>query len=242
MLEFAACHRLVLCGHVEALLGVSAPTASRRLRAMERAGLLCADALFHRHPAHFRIRREGLELIGSRLPVPKRGVSVAHDIGVAWLWLGARAGAFGSLTEIISEREMRSQDGIEAHAARVTGRREREPFGVRLSGHGARGGARLHYPDLLLVDRHGRRVAVELELSSKGRRRRHQIIGGYASDHRIDGVLYLVADQRIARQVRDTARRFGSERRVLVQPVRMGPGQVPVMASVAHAASSELGS
>lgn len=227
LLEFIAEHRLVLCGHVQALLGVSAATAARRLRVLEQRGLVHKEALFHRHPPHYRIQRKGLQLIGSRLPVPKRDLNVGHDIGMAWLWLAAHRGAFGSLAQVISERHMRSSDGLEAHAARATGRSEREPFGVRLTGHGAQGRPRLHYPDLLLVDRAGRRIAVELELSSKGRRRRHQIIGGYASDRRIDAVLYLVADQRIAREVQSAAQRFGFERRVLVQPVRMGAGQVP---------------
>jgi hypothetical protein len=158
---------------------------------------------------------------------------VAHDVGVAWLWLAAHRGAFGPLAEVVSERTMRSRDGGEAHATRVTGRSEHEPFGVRLSGQGPKGGPRLHYPDLLLVDREGRRLAVELELSSKGRSRRHQIIGGYAFDRRVDAVLYLVSDQRVAREVQEAARRFGSERTVIVQRVRVGAGQVPTLGTVA---------
>jgi DNA-binding transcriptional ArsR family regulator len=232
LLEFIAEHRLVLSNHVQALLGVSAQTASRRLRALEQAGLVDRETLFYRYPAHYRIRRRGLELIGSRLGVPKRGLNVAHDVGVAWLWLAARRGAFGSLAAVVSERTMRSRDGAEAHASRVTGRSGQEPFGVRLAGRGPRGRPRLHYPDLLLVDREGRRIAVELELSSKGRSRRHQIIGGYASDRRIDAVLYLVNDQRIAREVQEAARRFGAERTVIVQRVRIGAGQLPPLGAV----------
>jgi DNA-binding Lrp family transcriptional regulator len=229
LLEFIAEHRLVLSNHVQDLLGVSAKTASRRLRALEQAGLVQREALFYRYPAHYRIQRRGLELIGSRLGVPRRGLNVAHDVGVAWLWLAAHRGSFGQLAEVVSERTMRSRDGTEAHATRVTGRSEHEPFGVRLSGQGPKGRPRLHYPDLLLVDNEGRRIAVELELSSKGRSRRHQIIGGYAFDRRIDAVLYLVSDQRVAREVQEAARRFGCERTVIVQRVRIGAGQVPVL-------------
>ena len=232
LLEFIAEHRLVLSNHVQALLGVSAKTASRRLRALQQAGLVERETLFHRYPAHYRIQRRGLELIGSRLGLPRRGLNVAHDVGVAWLWLAAQRGAFGPMADVVSERTMRSRDGTEAHATRVTGRSEHEPFGVRLSGQGPRGRPRLHYPDLLLVDGEGRRIAVELELSSKGRSRRHQIIGGYASDRRIDAVLYLVTDQRIAREVQAAARRFGSERTVIVQRVSMGAGQLPALGAV----------
>ncbi len=227
LLEFIAEHRLVLGDHVRAQLGVSAATASRRLRALERAALVHRDALFQGYPARYRIARRGLAVIGSDLPAPKRDLEARHDIGVAWLWLAAQRGAFGSLSDVVSERRMRSRDGREDHAARVTGRREHPPFGVRLSGLGAGGRARLHYPDLLLVDRGGRHIAVELELSSKGRARRHRIIGGYAADRRIDAVLYLVGDERIARQIKDAARRFGCQDRVLVQPARLGAGQAP---------------
>jgi DNA-binding transcriptional ArsR family regulator len=227
LLEFIAEHRLALRDHVRALLGVSPATASRLLRGLERAALVHRDPLFRGYPAHFRIARRGLAAIGSDLPAPKRDLEVRHDIGVAWLWLAARRGAFGPLHEVVSERRMRSRDGREQHAERVTGRREHPPFGIRLSGLGAGGRSRLHYPDLLLVDGGGRRIAVELELSSKGRARRHRIIGGYAADRRIDAVLYLVGDERIARQIQDAARRFGCRERVLVQPARLAAGQAP---------------
>ncbi len=230
MLEFLAEHRLVLTDQVRALLAVSPATASRRLRALERETLVQRDALFQGYPAHYRITRRGLAAIGSGLPAPKRDLEVRHDIGVAWLWLAAQRGAFGPLREVVSERRMRSRDGLEDHAARVTGRKEHPPFGVRLSGPGAGGRTRLHYPDLLLVDRGGRRIAVELELSSKGRARRHRIIGGYAADRRIDAVLYLVSDERIERQIRAAACRFGCRGRVLVQPARLGAGQAPEVA------------
>lgn len=227
LLEFTAEHRLVLPAHARALLGVSAATASRRLRALEQAGLLIRDHLLRGYPPHYRIQRPGLEVIGSGLPAPKPALNARHDVGVAWLWLAAHAGTFGSLREVISERKMRSYDALEGHAARVTGRGEEEPFGVRLAGHGPAARPRLHYPDLLLVDRAGRRIAVELELSSKGRARRHRILGGYAANRRIDAVLYLVQDQRLAREVQAAARRFGCQRRVIIQPVRLGAGQVP---------------
>ena len=229
VLEFLSVHRLALAGHVAALLGVTTVTASRRLRTLMAAGLLNEGTRFHGYPASYGISRRGLALIGSRLPPPGRDSGeYAHDVGVAWLWLAARHGAFGPLSAVVSEREMRSHDGVEKHEARALGGGPSRPsFGVPLSALGRDGQTRLHYPDLLLLDRDGRRIAVELELSSKGQGRRHKIIGGYAADPRIDAVLYLVEDPRIARAVQATARRFGFERRVLVQPVRFGAGQVP---------------
>jgi hypothetical protein len=229
VLEFAAEHRLVLRGHVQALLGVSADAAARRLRALVTAGLLSTYTVFHRHPACFQAAQAGLALVASGLPKPKLDYrTYAHDVGVAWLWLAARRGAFGPLAEVVSEREMRSLDGVERHAARRRGPGPAGmPFGVTLSGIGSCGDLRLHYPDLLLVDPDGRRIAVELELTPKSRTRREKIVGGYAADARIDAVLYLVDDPRIARAIQATARRFGFERRLHMQPVRFGSRQVP---------------
>jgi hypothetical protein len=91
---------------------------------------------------------------------------------------------------------------------------------VRIPGAGARGGERLHYPDLLLRTARGHRVAVELELSDKGRKGLDKVIGAYAGDRRIDAVLYLVDDERIFRNVQASARRFGLQDLVHVQRVR----------------------
>ena len=65
----------------------------------------------------------------------------------------------------------------------------------------ATGVRRLHYPDLLLVDPDGRRLAVELELTSKGRERRERILSGYAADRRFDGVMYVVESPRLAESI-----------------------------------------
>ncbi len=229
VLEFLAEHRLVLAGHVQALLGVSSSAATRRLRALVAAGMLSSETVFHQHPPCFQITRLGLALTGSPLPRPKLDYrSYAHDLGVAWVWLAARRGSFGPLAEMISEREMRSRDASERHDARRRGLGgARVPFGVPLSRVRAGGELQLHYPDLLLVDSAGRRIAVELELTSKSRTRREKIIAGYAGDIRIDAVLYLVQDPRVARSVQATARQFGFESRLHVQSVRFGAGQVP---------------
>ncbi len=108
------------------------------------------------------------------------------------------------------------------------GRGEDAPYGVRLGGVGPRGGTRLHYPDLLLNTASGHRVAVELELTGKGRTARERILGGYAIDNRIDAVLYLARDERIARAVRASARAAGISDMVHVRTVRFPPPPQPV--------------
>jgi hypothetical protein len=213
LLWFLAEHRMALPDHVAKLLGTTVDTATRRLAKLVRAGYVTRERLFHNQPAMHLITRGGLDVIGSTLPVPRRDVrTYEHDVGVAWLWIAAQRGTFGPVREIIGERRLRSRDG-----ARDSGV---EPLAVKLGGLGPRGRERLHYPDLLLRTADGRRVALELELSSKGRGRLEKILAGYAADPRIDGVVYLVESQAVARSVQRVARRLGISSLVHIQRVR----------------------
>lgn len=212
VLEFAAEHRVVISEHVAALLDRPSRAASARLHALSRAGYLRDAWVFDGRPPAFLISRKGLNVIGSTLPTPRLDLrEYTHDIGVAWLWLAARSGSFGAVDSIYGERRIRSRD--------AAGDRDDQPLAVRLGGFGPRGRERLHYPDLLLIAPNGRRIALELELSRKGRSRREDILTGYAFDNRVDRVLYFVEDRRLGRSIQDSARRLGLSARVHVQPV-----------------------
>jgi hypothetical protein len=128
---------------------------------------------------------------------------------------------------------MRSQDGKDA--------RQLDPFGVRLGGVGPGGRARLHYPDLLLVGPGGRRIALELELTSKGRARRERILAGYAADGRVDSVLYLVDRAATGRALRTSAARLGIGTRVQVRAARWDDGRRPPSRAPMRAADREPG-
>jgi hypothetical protein len=212
LLAFTAAHRLVLAAQLEALLGCSGAAVSARLKTLVRAGLLSRRTLFDRQPSCYQITRDGLAVIGGRLSPPRLDLrAYDHDVGLGWIWLAARRGSFGALADVVSERQLRSGDA----------RRESEqaPLGVRLGGVGPSGRERLHYPDLLLHTASGQRVAVELELSSKGRTRREKILAGYAGDPRIDAVLYLVERPSLGREIASSASRLGISRLVHVQLV-----------------------
>jgi DNA-binding MarR family transcriptional regulator len=220
LLEFLAEHRIVRANHIRRLLGVSLPAAQRRLRRLGAAGYLERGRLYSDQPSHYLITRRGLRAVDSLLPPPRLDqMGYRHDVGLAWLWLAARTGAFGSLAAMHSERQMRSHDGRSAAGG--------ERFGVRVVGEGINGGERLHYPDLLLETAAGHRVAVELELSAKAPARLERIIGRYVSDRRFDAVLYLVDDNRRAQQIRAAAAKLGAAKFVHVQSVvwseRAGP-------------------
>ncbi len=228
LLAFAAEQRILLPAHVRVLLGVSAESARARCGALERAGLLKRpEAKPYALPAGYQISRRGLTAIGATGRAPAANLSAPdHDIGVAWLWLAARRGAFGPLREVISERRLRSHDADPERAG--------EPLGVRLGGYGPGGRERLHYPDLVLVDRDGHRIAIELELSRKGIARRETILSGYAADRRISAVLYLVEIPAIGRAISASARRLGISHLVHVQRARLAP----VRGAPAHGAES----
>jgi hypothetical protein len=248
VLSFIAEHAFVLTAHAQALLGISEGAASRRLAALRSAGLLDREEAFYRWPCH-RITREGLRVIGSELPLPRFGPSnYWHDVGLAWLTVGARAGAFGPLAEIVSERRMRASDGAAQAAGSGYGAAQAagsgygaaqaagssdgaaqaagssaEPFGVRLGGLGPGGRPRLHYPDLVLRSSGGHRIAVELELSGKSRADRERILLGYSLDGRFDAVVYFVNDPVVARAVGASVARLGLGSLVRVQRFEWDP-------------------
>ncbi len=206
-------HRIVLSRHVQQLLSISQGSASARLAALATARYVRRDPWFHRQAACHQITRRGLAAIESDLPAPGTDLrSYRHDVGAAWLWLVAHRGDFGPLLEVVSERRMRSHDGTEEGRA--------EPYAVRLGGPGRGGAEHLHYPDLLLVDPSGRRIALELELTSKHRVRREKILGGYAADARIAAVLYLSDNAGVRRAIADSARKLGISGLVHVQRAR----------------------
>lgn len=233
ILNLAAEHRLILPGHVGALLGVTPSTAGARLRALASGGYLVRRRLLAGQPACFQITRNGLAIIGSALPTPRIDLSTyVHDVGLAWICLAARSGTLGPVREVLSERTLRSRDGARPPGSAL------EPLGVRLGGMGPGGRERLHYPDLLLITPQEGRIAVELELSAKGRSRRERILAGYGSDARIDGVLYLVDRPALARSIQTSARRLGISPRVHIQWVREPDRPTPSDAAPVRAAGS----
>jgi hypothetical protein len=233
LLRFAADHRFVIAAQVAALLGVSEAAAEARLRRLGTGGHLRRNKELYRGPTWHQITRAGLRAVGSDLPAP-RGFDLAthrHDAGLGWLMLTARAGRFGPLERIISERRMRSHDGRAEDAT--------QRYGVRLGGVGPGGRDRLHYPDLVVVTQTGHRVAFELELSTKEVARREGILAGYAADRRIDAVVYLVERASVGRAIERSAARMGVAHLVRVQRVSMAPsGGGPSGARAAQRASA----
>jgi hypothetical protein len=214
LLAFIGEHRFVLPAQAGALLGTSPDVTHNRLQELTEAGYLIEEPVLD-GPIVYRSTRLGLDVVGSQLrPLPVSLTNYWHDVGTAWLWLAARGGAFGPTREVHAERVMRSRDA---------GGRE-DPFGVRLGGIGSDGRERLHYPDLLIVDRRGRKLAIELEITSKAPMKRERILSAYAADPRIDKVLYVVYEPAVARALAASVSRLGIESLVAIQRVRAPEG------------------
>ncbi|HSO98119.1 MAG TPA: hypothetical protein VLP43_04145 [Solirubrobacteraceae bacterium] len=238
LLAFLADHRVALAGHLQVATGLSPSALRRRLRALVRAGLVAERQLLHRQPAAYLITRRGLGAIGSPLPRPElRLQGYVHDLGTAWLWLAARDGAFGPVRELLSERQLRSHDGLPRNPEAAPAGRQSERFAVRLFALGPGGRERLHYPDLLLHSPDGRRVALELELTAKSGARLERILAGYATDRRFDAVVYVVGDDRIEAKVRDVAARAAASDKVFVHRFAWTPSMQGLAAQLGHASA-----
>lgn len=216
MLVFAAEHRFVLADHLADLLAISRDAAGARMRALRAAGYLTGSQPLREEPPLYQVTTAALRAIRSDLSRPRR-VNLStyrHDAGLTSLAVAAQRGMFGPLAEIVSERRMRSEDR--------RGEERAETHGVRLGSVGRDGRQRLHYPDLVVTTDTGHRVAFELELSTKGPRRREQILVAYSADRRIDAVVYLVDDSSGRLAVQESVRRVGIADRVRVEQVRLG--------------------
>jgi hypothetical protein len=219
MLGFAAQHRFVVTEQLAAVARIDREGADERVEWLRDAGLLSSQFHLHEQPAAHQITRLGLRTVASDLPAtPAVNLSLyRHDLGLGWLMVLAQRGRFGRVSDVIGEREMRSRDGRIHPDDDVVGTRR---LGIVLPGEGPGGGPRVHYPDLLLVTPGGRRVAIELELSTKSPIRRERILQAYLLAPRVDAVLYLVPTRAAGRAIARSAARVGASDLVHVQNIR----------------------
>jgi hypothetical protein len=217
VLAFLAEQRLAVTPQIQALLGATPRVAQECLRSLRGGGYIEQQRIFDGYPACSRVTRKGLGAIGSRLPAPRVDLACyQHDVGLGWLWLAARAGIFGKLQQLRSERDLRSHDARPDRSGRALG------VGLGIVGPGGR--EQLHYPDLLLQTATGSRVALELELTGKSQGRLARIMMGYAADRQIDAVLYLVPNRPLGERIAQAARTAGISDLVSVQ-LLAGPPQ-----------------
>jgi hypothetical protein len=208
LLVFIASHRFVHARHVTEWIGADRAVAYRRLSGLSVHGLVHYERIFHAEPGVFQITNGGLAVCNSPLPRPKVDLrTYRHDAGTVDLWLQARAGAFGPVGRLLTEREMRHHDLAPEPVDGV-------PFGFRIGGYDRAGRPRVHFPDMLTIAPALGRVALELELSLKGERRLEEILLGYALDDRINQVVYLADQPHVHRTLTELIARLNLAERV----------------------------
>jgi hypothetical protein len=205
-------HRFVLAAHVRHWMGVARQASYRRLAGLAEVGLLSYRRIFHAQPGCYLITNGGLAVIDSALPRPAIDLrTYDHDVGVVWLWLLACEGRYGPARRVVTERQMRSKDQRNDPL-------RSERFGIPIGGYDRSGRPRVHYPDVLVLDGNDRRVALELELSLKSRRRLLDILIGYGGEPRLRKVVYVPGRRSVERTLQGIVGELGLGELIEVRP------------------------
>lgn len=141
---------------------------------------------------------------------------LGHELAVTELLLTLRK---ASAAAVLTERELWQEPGS-------------SPSGlIRLPPRSSRNGRSAdHCPDLA-VDVEGRRWAVEVEFSLKGRERLRSILTGYR-DSSYAGVVYYVREPAIARAIVRSADDCGLGRRLALRAWKLWPGPSDAIAEI----------
>jgi hypothetical protein len=155
--------------------------AYRRLHGLVMLSLLEHRRVFHAQPGVYAATSWGLGAAGLRLPRPRIDIrTYVHD-RVAVSVVIALEREFDPAA-VVTERELR---------ARERGAPERPQYAVWRGSERTRRG--LHFPDLPVELDGGGRLAIEVELTAKGRTRLDSIVAAYVRARHIAGVRYYAA-------------------------------------------------
>lgn len=168
--------------------------AYRRLRGLVAMGLLEHRRVFHAQPGVYAATRFGLGSAELRLPCARLDIRTYQHDRIAAGLLIALEEEFGTAA-VVTERELRSHEG---------GNPERLRYAVRRGGERTRRG--LHFPDLVVHRDRGLSLAVEVELSAKGRTRLDSIVAAYVRARHIAAVRYYAAPLAVRGVERAVAR------------------------------------
>jgi hypothetical protein len=170
----------------------------RRLRGLVRLDLLAHQRVLHGEPGAYWATRAGLDAVA--LLLPPAGVDIRtyeHDRLLAATAI--RLEHEFDRPAVKTERELRSRDATA----------DQPHYAVRRAGQLGRRG--LHFPDLAVDGADGRPLAVEVELTAKGRGRLDSIVAGYVAARHIAAVRYYAAPAAKAGLERAIARAGAGE-------------------------------
>lgn len=173
--------RFAEAGQIACRFGMGDRKAYHRLRGLVGVGLLDRRRILHCEPGAYWAPRAGLSAADLGLPVAGIDIRSYHHDRLATDVMIDLEQEFGP-GPILTERELRSRDTT-AESPRYSAR-------LASDGSGRRG---LHFPDLAVDGSDGRALAVEVELTAKGRRRLEAIVAGYVRARHIAEVRYYVS-------------------------------------------------
>jgi hypothetical protein len=226
ILEYLACHPLVLFDQVMKLAGVDEVDTGERLGVLEARGMIRSGPRLRHQRGVYQITSGGLVEIGSELPVP--GVDLRcywHDIVVAWLGLAVRRGMFGPVDRVYTEREMCIAD--ERAAARPpsidpgwseVARAKAADALFRLT-LAAPGLPAFHYPDLVLVLPEVGRFAMEFHWEAPKGGLLDVIFDAYARKMTVAAMVFFYIDPVIGDRIRAASTAHGLDDRTRVEKV-----------------------
>lgn len=220
ILEFAACHSMVLYSQVVTFLGRVKAQPAERIARLEAKGLIRSAPRLRYQRGAFQVTAAGLREIGSGLPVPMMDLrGYWRSVGVAWLWVGARRGMFGPVERIYTEREMRVAD--ERSAAQLSAARGLSPavrakaaagsFGLTVAGEA---GPVVHYPDVVVVEAPGR-VAMELIWDRPSAAWLGALLEAYAAKPSVQLSVFFFVDAVVGERLRAARAARGWDERVM---------------------------
>lgn len=168
--------RFVTIEQIAKWLKIALPTAYGRIKKLVQHNYLQHERVFHGALGVYQVSLLGAQVSGSLLP-PLRKLPLAtyhHDLTVINLSFILVAKYSG---QFIYERELRHQEGL------------------------YRFGEAGHIADGLLVYGN-KRIAIEVELTKKGKRRREQIINHYLKNFDCNEVWYFCGNEEIENQIK----------------------------------------
>ena len=202
--------RMATAAQVAARFELGRTVSYARLNGLVRCGLLERARIFHASPGVYLATRAGLASVDVALPPSRVDLrTYGHDLELSELVIELER-EFGA-HRVATEREMRATDTPVGRAPAESPR-----FAIPLTGARGQlqltpvGHPRLHFPDCAVSleggENQGRRIAIELERTTKGRARLRRILAGYVGSRRVAGVRYYVTSELIrARLEREVA-------------------------------------
>lgn len=199
-------------------LHVSVPSARGRLQGAVKADLLTRSRTLADGPALYAATRAGMRAAGVR------GLDPCRITAANARHLGACAAVAAALQHLCPDHAVRGEREL---------RRDEREHGGRLAsarlGAGREGEDLLHRPDLVLWPRPAAQatlpVAIEVEITVKGRRRLERICRAWARCRLVAGVIYLAPAEVEAALTRAIASTHAGDR-VAVLPLSALPGPI----------------